>query len=160
MSTEGERLIQRCTELGVIIPSKFAFVPVNLNVASPDELAFSKLTPDLERVLGQSGYTVEHSTDVAARRYVELRGADWLLPTLLCASSVDLETIRILLRLIGAYVIERMKRLNKTEKVKMSLVHSTEGAYQRLDYEGPVEGLEILGGWQRERGDGHEQQDA
>lgn len=149
--TDGENVVRRCDELGIALPTAFTFLPVNLMVAeSVAELAFSKFTPDLERALTDSGSPAESALPNGSRYYVEQRGADWVLPLMLFGADVGSASVQVALSILGNYLYDRMKRQKVSERVKMSLVHHAGGAYQRLDYDGPVEGLKLLGNWTKE----------
>jgi len=153
--SEGEEIIQRCKTLGVVLPTSMAFLPQNLLLAvTIDEFGFSKLTPDLERVLANEGQQVEFAVDRESRAYVEERGADWLLPVLIFGMSVDGSSIQIALNIISSYLYDRMRRMKTSANAKMTLVRRNNGAYERLSYDGPVEGLKVLKAWRLEGGDG------
>jgi hypothetical protein len=127
------------------------FLPENLNeVEDSEKFIYSESTTDIKKAFRLQNVSVDYlTTDRPILR--ARKSADWFGPTLFIGFSIltdNLTLINISLNVLSNYLYDFFKGTTANKKVKFEIVIESKKnkEFQKITYEGPVEGIKDLEG--------------
>ena len=144
--TDFVDVASKAAALGCEVPTGIAILPRNF--ASAEEAAeflYEGTTPTVRTLWRQAGI-VETPLEPADKAWLvrEKHFVSWIAPTIFVTGawlSQNPHLISIALGVISEYVVDFFKGLTGPGNVTLSVVVESRGRCKRVDYEGPVGGL-------------------
>ena len=142
---------KRAKELGYNKPISFALLPRNFETAkSKSELVHESTTPTI-RTLWRQNNIVETRLEEEGEKlpYAQEKAFVWVGPTIFISIALFSQNpliISVALNVISNYLTDWFKGIPKdSRKAKLSIVRETKnGDYEKVEYEGPPEGIKEL----------------
>jgi hypothetical protein len=148
---EGFDVKKRAQDLGCSVPNSIAVLPRNFaDAKSKEELVHEDEAPTV-RTLWRTGGIVETPIEKKGEKipYAVEESFDWVGPMIFVASQFITQDPALLdtaISIISTYLLDWFKGLagyQKNAKLKV-IVETRSGAYKKVDYDGPPEGLQEL----------------
>jgi hypothetical protein len=140
----------KAAELGCRYPQGIALLPINFDsAASVAELRQASEAATLRKLFVAEGLPVEDIVDRDRRPpYVKNKGFEWVAPVVFVSASLYSQNpalVSVALGVVANYATEFFKGLGADHEVKLDIVVGKKGgAYKKVAYKGPVDGLKDL----------------
>ena len=142
---------KRALELDCAIPNSLAILPRNFeNAKSKVDLVHENTTPTI-RILWRQNNIVETPLEKKGENisYVFEESFGWVSPLIFFTSVFIIQNpylIDVAIGVISNYLTDWFKGISdKEKKVSLNIVEETRsGSYKKIDYSGPLEGLQEL----------------
>lgn len=129
--------------------SSLCFLPENLkSIDDSYDFIYSETTTDLKKTFKGENIEISYLTNDKPLLRVR-KSADWIGPTILIGLSTISENpnmIGITLNVLSSYLYDFFKGTSNPKKVKFDIVIESKKKkeYQKISYEGNIEGIEKL----------------
>jgi hypothetical protein len=160
-------VVQRAQALGCRVPTGLALLPRNFeSAASRDELLHESDVPTV-RILWRRAGLQETPIEPEGERFPQISEKsfeEWVGPTIFVSGALMSQNpaiVSIALGLISNYLTSWFRGVTKgRRKAKLDIVLQVgKGRYEKLHYEGPVDGLQELAAIAREVGSNEPESD-
>lgn len=142
---------ERARILGCNVPTSLALLPRNFEEAESKDNLLHESSATTVRVLFRSNGIMETPLESDDERFPEVSEKsfeEWIGPTIFVSFALLSQNPHILSLALGVlsnYLTDFFKGLPNPGKAKLSIVVETrKKTYKRIDYEGPVSGLEKI----------------
>jgi hypothetical protein len=139
---------KRAEELGCTVPTGFALLPRNFTTAATKaELVHEDTVPTVRALWAEKGLTDTRLEKDADRiPYIEEDSSEWVGPIIFIGAAVFSESphaISVALSIVANYLTDYFKGRTGKKTAKLSIVVSRPQSdnYQKIQYEGPPEGI-------------------
>ena len=141
---------KKIADLGCRRPERMALLPSNFESAtSIEELLQASEAATIRKLLLAGGIPLDDILDRSQRPpYVKNKSHEWVAPIIFVSASLYSQNstlVALALNILGNYATDFFRGLHRAPAVNLNIVMGQKnGAYKKITYHGPIEGLKDL----------------